>query len=151
MSRLVDGASVRCEAVASACTSHSLFCAPPPPSPKSGTVRRMVSPCPPSSLSLLLNTIPFVSRVGHWDAWLANDLEGAQAVIRCACAASEPVLAEELIVKAGFSCGGANEPTGVRLGVRQVFAVLARVTRVLGGTRYSHRLVAGATAAIETP
>ncbi|CAN0364716.1 unnamed protein product [Ascophyllum nodosum] len=50
--------------------------------------------------------------VGHWDAWLANDLEGAQAVIRCACAASEPVLAEELIVKAGFSCGGVNEPTG---------------------------------------
>lgn len=50
----------------------------------------------------------------QWDAWLANDLEGAQTVIRCACAASEPALAEELVVKAGFSCGAADELAGVR-------------------------------------
>eukprot|EP00903_Cladosiphon_okamuranus_P009791 g9308.t1 len=43
--------------------------------------------------------------VERWDAWLGGDLEGAQAVVRCACAASEPAFAEELIVKAGFSCG----------------------------------------------
>ena len=57
---------------------------------------------------------PVVKRVEQWDAWLAKDLEGAQTVIRCACAASEPALAEELIVKAGFSCGVVDELTGVR-------------------------------------
>ncbi|CAM9284812.1 unnamed protein product [Ectocarpus sp. 12 AP-2014] len=45
----------------------------------------------------------------QWDAWLASDLDGAQAVIRCACAASEAAFAEELIAKAGFSCGGGDE------------------------------------------
>lgn len=50
----------------------------------------------------------------QWEAWLADDLEGAQAVVRCACAASEPVLAEEVVVKAGFWCSAASELTGVR-------------------------------------
>lgn len=64
------------------------------------------------------NLLP--SRVDRWDAWLAGDLEGAQAVVRCACAASEPAFAEELILKAGFSCGsdlqggGDGELEGVR-------------------------------------
>ena len=56
-------------------------------------------------------------RVERWDAWLEGDLEGAQAVVRCACAASEPAFAEELITKAGFSCrsegGGGGELEGV--------------------------------------
>ncbi|CAM9612596.1 unnamed protein product [Scytosiphon promiscuus] len=46
--------------------------------------------------------------VDTWDSWLASDLEGAQAVVRCACAASEPAFAEELIAKAGFSCFSVN-------------------------------------------
>ncbi|CBJ27669.1 YihA4, YihA/EngB-like GTPase [Ectocarpus siliculosus] len=45
----------------------------------------------------------------QWDAWLARHLDGAQAVVRCACAASEAAFAEELIAKAGFSCGGGDE------------------------------------------
>ncbi|CAN0076461.1 unnamed protein product [Ectocarpus fasciculatus] len=45
----------------------------------------------------------------QWDAWLASDLDGAQAVVRCACAASEAAFAEELVVKAGFSCSGGDE------------------------------------------
>eukprot|EP00752_Nemacystus_decipiens_P004542 g4146.t1 len=51
--------------------------------------------------------------VERWDAWLEGDLEGAQAVVRCACAASEPAFAEALITKAGFSCGsGVGELEG---------------------------------------
>lgn len=62
-------------------------------------------PCRPHSL---------IPRMEQWDAWLASDLEGAQAIVRCACAASEPALAEELVVKAGFACGIADGLTGVR-------------------------------------
>lgn len=58
-------------------------------------------------------------RSEKWDAWLANDLDGAQAVIRCACAASEPALAEEMIAKANFSCGAAEDLTGVRADLRK--------------------------------
>lgn len=52
-------------------------------------------------------------RVEQWDAWLASDLEGAQAVVRAACAASEPSLAAGLVAKARFSCG--DELEGVRV------------------------------------
>lgn len=65
-------------------------------------------------------------RAERWDAWLEEDLEGAQAVVRCACAASEPAFAEELISKAGFACGSGEGGGGELEGVSFVDRRTAR-------------------------
>lgn len=51
----------------------------------------------------------------QWDAWMASDLTGAQLVLRNACAAGEPALAEGLAAKGGFSCNTTDALEGVSM------------------------------------